>query len=76
VLAARGGGADEEASPVSAYSAEKDPKPEAGEGAPMVLKTAVKPPARLRHPHLTPEAQARRQAAVQRVARKSQRQQN
>jgi len=76
VLAARGGGADEEASPVSAFSAEKDTKPEAGEGAPMALKTAVKPPAKLRRPHLTPDAQARRLAALQRVARKSQRQQN
>jgi hypothetical protein len=36
----------------------------------MALKSAVKPPAKLRHSHLTPQARARLAAAARRVARK------
>ncbi len=71
VLAARGGD-EEEASPVSAYSSgDKDAKPEAAASAPLALKSVVKPPARLRRLHVTPEARARMAAASRRVARKS-----
>jgi hypothetical protein len=71
VLAARGGGADEEeASPVTAYSGDKEAKPEESAGAPMALKSVVKSPAKLRHSRLTPQARARMAAATKRVARK------
>lgn len=75
VMAARGGSADEqETSPVSAYSAQKEAKPVEAEGAKAVLKSVVKPPVRLRGAHLTPEARARKTAASKRVAtRKTQR---
>ncbi len=72
VLAARGDAADAASSPVSAYSAEKEAKPDVGAGAPMALKSVVKPPTRRKHAHhLAPHARARMAAASKRVARKS-----
>lgn len=65
VLAARG--VDETEAPVSAFAAQK----EEGGAAPSVLKNAVKPVAKLRRAHLTPEARARAVAAMRRVAQKS-----
>jgi hypothetical protein len=71
VLAARGGGgAEEDVSPVTAYSGDKEAKPDEGASAPMALKSVVKPPAKLRRAHLTPQARARMAAATKRVARK------
>jgi D-alanyl-D-alanine carboxypeptidase len=71
VMAARDGGAEEgDASPVSAYSASKDGKPEEAEGAKAALKTAVKPAARVGRLHMTPAARARYAASARRVAAK------
>jgi hypothetical protein len=76
VMAARDDAGDDPApARLSAYSAQKDAKaPEAG-GAKAVLKTLVKPPrlkttAKLKPTHFTPEARARKAAAVQRVEAK------
>jgi D-alanyl-D-alanine carboxypeptidase len=64
VLAARG--VDEkEDSPVSAYTASKGDAAE-GAGAPTVLRSAVRPPARFRRLEITPQARARMAAAAQR----------
>jgi D-alanyl-D-alanine carboxypeptidase len=73
VLAAKESDADEaEPSPVSAFAGEKGSRAEEEAGAPAVLKSAVKPPAKLRRSHLTPQARARLTAAAQRVvARKT-----
>jgi hypothetical protein len=70
VLAARGGSDEDAASPVTAYTGDKSAKPDEGAGAPMALKSAVRPPARLRRLHVTPQARARMAAAARRVARK------
>jgi len=72
ILAARDSDAAEpEPSPVSAF-ADKQAKPDAEGGAPMALKSAVKPPIKHRRAHLTPQARARfAAAAARRVARKS-----
>jgi D-alanyl-D-alanine carboxypeptidase len=66
VLAARDD--DAPASPVSAF-ADKDAKPDEA-GAPMVLKSVVKPPVKARRAHMTPQARARVAAAGQREAAK------
>ena len=75
IMAARGGSADDEVSPVTAYSADKEARPEETEGAKAALKSAVRPVAKSRAKHFTPEARARKAAAAQRVAaKKTQRQ--
>ncbi len=63
----------QEAAPsaVTAYSTDKQAKGSEAAGAPMALKAAVKPPGRLRASHLTPQARARRAAALRREARKT-----
>ena len=66
VLAATG--EVEAPSPVSAYAGDKDAKPD--QAAPLALKSAVKPVAKLRHRHLTRQAQARMAAAAHRVMKK------
>jgi D-alanyl-D-alanine carboxypeptidase len=84
VLAAKEDADEKEGPHVSAYTADKDAKPNENAEAPLALKTAVKPPALLRraargpakgsHLELTPEARARMAAAAQRehsVARKT-----
>ena len=56
-------------SPVTAYSPDK-PKPDEA-AAPLALKTAVKPPTRLRSLRVTPQARARIAAATRRVIKKA-----
>ncbi|MDE3175555.1 MAG: D-alanyl-D-alanine carboxypeptidase [Pseudomonadota bacterium] len=70
ILAARGAAEEEETSPVSAYSAQKDAKAPEAEAAKAALKSVVKPPVRLKGGHLTPQARARKAAATRRVAAK------
>jgi D-alanyl-D-alanine carboxypeptidase len=70
VLAASSDDDEPAASPVSAYSAEKEAKPDVAASAPMALKSAVKPPSKLRRAHFTPQARARLAAAAKRVAQK------
>ena len=67
VLAARGGDAKDSA--VTAFAAEKESTSDSV-GAPAVLRSAVKPAARFRRAHLTPEGRARLVAATQRVVAK------
>jgi D-alanyl-D-alanine carboxypeptidase len=73
ILAARDSGADEaQPSHVSAFATQKEAAPVPGGGAPMALKSSVKPPTKLRHGHhFTPQVRARMAAAARRVARKS-----
>ncbi len=58
-------------SPVSAYSTDKQAKPDEASGAPQALKSAVKTPVKLRPLHLTAQARAREAAALRRVAKRS-----
>ena len=69
ILAATGDAQEPAPSPVSAYAGDKDAKPDQA-AAPLALKSAVKPLARFRRRHLTPQARARMAAAVHRVAKK------
>jgi D-alanyl-D-alanine carboxypeptidase len=72
VLAAAGDAEQPAASPVTAYAGDKVARPE--EAAPLALKSAVKPPAKAKRSHLTPQAKARMAAAAHRVAKKPHRQ--
>ncbi len=68
ILAAKDSDADSaEPSPVSAFTGDKGSRAEEETGAPAVLKSAVKPPTKLRRLHFTPQARARVAAAAQRV---------
>jgi D-alanyl-D-alanine carboxypeptidase len=71
VLAASDAADEAAPSPVSAYSDDKEAKPDEAASARMALKSAVKPPAKLHRHHLTPQARARKAAAAKRVAQKS-----
>ena len=68
ILAAAGDAEEAAPSPVSAYAGGKEAKPD--QAAPLALKSAVKPPAKVKHGHLTPQARARMVAAAQRVTKK------
>jgi D-alanyl-D-alanine carboxypeptidase len=73
VLAASDDVEEPATSPVTAYSTDKQAKPDEASGAPMALKTAVKTPVKLRPLHLTPQARARQAAFLRRVTKRAHR---
>ena len=68
ILAATGDAEETAPTPVSAYTSEKVAKPD--QAAPLALKSAVKPPAKLKHRRMTRQARARHAAAAHRVMKK------
>jgi D-alanyl-D-alanine carboxypeptidase len=71
ILAATGDAQEPAPSPVSAYAGDKEAKPD--QAARLALKSAVKPPAKLRRGHLTRQARARMAAETHRVTEKRRR---
>jgi D-alanyl-D-alanine carboxypeptidase len=71
VLAAKVDGDQQEGPHVSAFAPDQEAKPSETEGAPAVLRTVVKPAARVRRLMITHVARARMAAAAQRVVKKT-----
>jgi D-alanyl-D-alanine carboxypeptidase len=71
VLAAKADGDEQEGPHVSAYAGDQEAKPSETAGAPNVLRSVVKPVARVRRLMLTQQARARIAASAQRVAKKT-----